>query len=84
MKDSSHINIQPLNQNGKRMLPVKIIKKLSSFVVSLISIVGYTVIEENLIIYSAGITIIILLEVLHDGHSISKWGLSRKVSSFQN
>src|ERR1700683_1027563 len=74
MKDSSHINIQPLTPNGKRMLPVKTIKKLILFVVSLISIVGYTVIEENLTISTVGITIIILLEVLHDGHSISKWG----------
>ena len=74
MKDSSHVNIQPLTPNGKRMLPVKTIKKLILFVVSLISIVGYTVIEENLTIHIVGITIIILLEVLHDGHSISKWG----------
>lgn len=74
MKNSSHINIQPLYPNGNRMLPIKTIKILSLFVVFLISITGYTVIEENLTIYTVGITIIILLEVLHDGHSISKWG----------
>jgi len=76
MKDSTHVNIQPLVLFGKGMLPVKIIKILILFAVFLISIIGYTVIEENLTIYIVGITIInsILLEVLHDGHSISKWG----------
>lgn len=72
MKDSSHVKIQPLTPNGKRIFPVKRIKKLIWFVVSFISIVGYTVIEANLTIDIVGITIIILLEVLHDGHSISK------------
>jgi RNA-directed DNA polymerase len=78
LKDSSHVNIQPL----KRMLPVKIIKILIWFAVFLISIIGYTVIEENLTNYIVGITIIILREVLHDGHSINKWGnLGKSVNS---
>jgi Reverse transcriptase (RNA-dependent DNA polymerase) len=82
MKDSSHINIQPLVLSGKRMLPVKIIKILILFAVFLISIIGYTVIEENLTFYIVGITIFFLLEVLHDGHSISKWGnLGKSVNS---
>jgi retron-type reverse transcriptase len=76
MKDSSHVNIQPLVLFEKGMLPVKIIKILIWFAVFLISIIGYAVIEENLTNYIVGIKIInfILLEVLHDGHSISKWG----------
>jgi retron-type reverse transcriptase len=84
MKDSPHVNIQPLIPFGKRMLPDKIIKTLIWFAVFLISIIGNTVIEENLTIYIVGITIkmFILLEVLHDGHSISKWGNLGKLVNY--
>lgn len=81
MKNSSHVNIQTLcSLRCVGMLPVKLIKNLYMFAVSLISIKGYTVIEGDFAKYIFEITILNLckklqnVEVRSEGHSIVKWG----------
>jgi hypothetical protein len=83
-KDSSHVNIQPLYG----MLPAQLIKTLNWFGVSLVSIIGYTVIEGDFATYILGITIItytstsftVTNSIINtwkyrfEGHSIAKWG----------
>ena len=64
MKDSSHVNIQPLSG----MLPAQVINTLIFYAVSMISITGYTVIVGDFATYIIGITIIIAIK--YDRYSV--------------